>query len=367
MCIYVVVSIILLFLFIQEKKHNAFVFFIISWLIFFMLLAGHNGEFINNMDYKNYMYLFLGKSSMYGSLDVDNGYELEWPFYYFMKFLRLIFPQTNYAYVMAYATFISIPIFLLTSKMKDRTPLALVLLILLFGGYSFVFLLSIQRQMLAISFFIYAYYIYQYTNLKRKNLYILILCFLGLMSHSSSYLVLPLIMFVLFVKFMTKKTMYMCLIISFIMGIMFQHILQSYFSQFISLLSAFSVLDRTTYYTMEGVYDLNSQTFTSLFPYTLLGLITIWLYKKEELNTIASKSLIISIIWYNLFSSIPLFDRSIFFFVILGLTNGLPSLAVWGKGKIIYSVIILLFLYLNIKHVYSLGNYQMLPYPFIFS
>lgn len=94
----IVISAILFFLlFLVSNYKNKKRVSIIAYVIFAIILLATNGQFYN--DYPQYIDLYLGEPSMYGSLDINNGYELENPFAYWVLLIRHILPISSYTYI----------------------------------------------------------------------------------------------------------------------------------------------------------------------------------------------------------------------------------------------------------------------------
>ena len=90
--IILLVSIILFSFALVINKNNKKTLSIVSFVLFALILLLTNGQFETN-DYPQYINFYLGDSSMYGSLDVNGGYDLEWPYAEFVKIIRAIFPR----------------------------------------------------------------------------------------------------------------------------------------------------------------------------------------------------------------------------------------------------------------------------------
>ena len=93
MCIFFFFDIVLFILALNYNERNKRLFYWISALILLFLLGMHNGTGDPHgygYDYPHYLNFFRGKNDMYGSVDSPGTYELEWPYFYFCKFLRLI-------------------------------------------------------------------------------------------------------------------------------------------------------------------------------------------------------------------------------------------------------------------------------------
>lgn len=115
--IIIIVSLLLFILFLISNNKNKKRIEIISFILFASILLLTNGQFETN-DYPQYINFYLGDPSMYGTLDVKGGYDLEWPYAEFVKIIRAIFPRYAYIYVLCYGLVWLIPMYKLLNFRK---------------------------------------------------------------------------------------------------------------------------------------------------------------------------------------------------------------------------------------------------------
>ncbi len=364
MCIYLIVDVILLiFCWIYNCHKKGTLFF--SCFIFFCLMVAHNGQFNMMCDYTNYMNLFLGKASIYGNINTSSGYDLEMPFYYFLKFLR-IFPIIPFIYILAIGIMFCTPLFFLIKKESNNPPLSLFYLMVLNNASLYLFFFSAHRQMLATVFLLWAYIIYKYARSKYKNIITILFVLLGLFSHSSSYFVIPIALMLYFIKLPTKKYLYIIVAISLILGLFFRNLIAEHFSNFLILFGDNENVARSTHYLFDDVFgDQKTYEFTALPPMALLIIFFIYHYKKMELQQYTVKCWICAFILYLSLSSIPLINRAVLLFFLLGIVGGIPLSIRKLNVKKQFLVVSLLFLYIAYR-AYNRPEYILLPYKFFF-
>lgn len=90
-------------------------------------------------------------------------------------------------------------------------------------------------------------------------------------------------------------------------------------------------------------------------------------YSKEELKKYGTKLVVVAIIGYNLFNSVPLINRALMIFIILGLTLGIPQ-AINNKKKLKLTFVIVgaMLLYTTVKAYENGGeSNRLFPYPYV--
>ena len=365
MCIYLIIDIILYLLFIGSYKKDINYVFVICCMLIFFVMVGHNGIFYGMNDYTPYMNLFLGKNSMYGDLDVKDGYTLELPFYYFNKILR-IFPRLSIVYMWGIAITFCVPLFMIIKKESVNPAFSFLLLMLVKRTGVFFYFMTIHRQMLATTFFLWAYYIFEHTNIKYKKYYVLILLLLGLFSHSSSYFVLIIVLIVYFIKLpLSKKTLYTIVLSSLCIGLFIQNTIINNLTILFGMLNNNEEVYRSTHYLVSGDFnDAQSNSLFALLPMAFLVCAFIHSYTEEELNKKSVKCWLVAFIIYLNLATLFLIDRALLLFFLIGLAGAIPQYIYQYKIKRIFIFIMPIYLYLAYR-AYSNPDYGLLPYNFI--
>lgn len=364
MCIYLIVDIFFLILYWNYNYHKRGALFL-SCFILFCLMVSHNGRFNMMCDYTNYMNLFLGKESIYGNIDMTSGYDLEKPFYYFLKFLRT-FPVIPFTYIFGIGVMFCAPLFFLIRKESNNPPLSLFFLMVLNNASIYLFFFSAHRQMLATVFLLWAYVIYKYTRFKYKNIIAVLFVLFGLFSHSSSYFIIPVALLLYYIKLPSKKYLYTIVAISLILGLFFRTVIAKHFSSFLILFGDNENVARSTHYLLEDVFgDQKTYEFTALPPMAMLIMFFIYHYNKMELQQYTVKCWICAFILYLSLSSIPLINRGVLLLFLLGIVGGIPLSIRNLNVKRQFLAVSLLFLYIAFR-AYSRPEYILLPYKFFF-
>ncbi|MDO5482758.1 MAG: EpsG family protein [Bacteroidaceae bacterium] len=336
----------------------------------FLITGFHNGygdRYGYGYDFPEYMHYFQGKSSIYGYLD---HYDLELPYYYFCKLLGFL-GKSDFVYIFGCALFFGIPFVLFVKKYSNNYPVSFFLLFTILNTSIFLTFLAAHRQMIATTMFMWGIYFYynfkiKGVNWKSKLKSSLICCFIiiALLAHSSSYFVLPFIIIVYCINIDDIKAQYL-LWGSFFIGLLLVPELQVIFSEFIIKLSVFDVLDRTTHYTTENIYEYNEVGIFNLLPLTLLVSLAVFYSKKEEIKTFHTKSMIFAAVMRNLFFTIPLINRGLFLFILVGITGFIPPSIKHSKCyKVLFFMLMILFLYLAYRN-YTSKSFRLNPFNFI--
>lgn len=367
MCIYLLIDLLLLYLFYIYRTKNGSIICNFSCLLLFLLLSCHNGIFDLELDYTNYMNLFLGKSSMYGNIDMKNGFDLEMPFYYLDHLLR-IFPREPYVYIISIAVIFCFPLFLVVKRQSNNPALSILLLLVLNNTMIFTFFFSIHRQMMAVVYFLWAYICYlSEIKRRRKIILIILFCSLGLLSHSSSYFVLPIALALFFIRMPSKKYLYGIILFALFAGITSSTYIKEQMTNFMFFLGDSEEIQRSTYYLTSGIYDDQVlHLITSLPPMACLILLFVYCYSEEELQSYSVKCWIAAFVIFLSLSSIPLINRALLLFFLIGLSGAIPKNIEKKSVKNIFFMALVLLVYIAFRS-YSQPHYLMLPYNFIWS
>lgn len=367
----IIISIILFMLFfLMSNRKNRTLFTSLSITLFAGILLLTNGQFEYN-DYPEYLKLFIGhQGSVYGDLDVENGYELEKPYAYFNYIVRFFLPRMAYSYILCYGLMWILPIRSLLKKGSYCVPLSLFLICSFLNCSQLLFIITAQRQMIANVAILWAYYIFQYTNYKKKKKVILIVTLLtiALLSHSSSYFVIPLLPILYIIKFPPKKYIIVIMLLSLFFGPTVQNFFRPIFYGLMIQLGSGDEIARSTTYYINDIYEAGTGNINSLLPSTAVGIVLVYFYSKEELKSYGAKLISFSVIAYNLFNSVPLINRALMIFFVLGMILGIPN---YSKNTRLFKLSLVfvgsMLIYTAIKYGYLNGgeNNRLFPYPYI--
>lgn len=375
MCIFFFFDIVLFFLALNYNERNKRLFYWISALILLFLLGMHNGTGDPRgygYDYPHYLNFFRGIMDMYGSVDSPETYELNWPYFYFCKFLRF-FGKADFIYIVAYCLFVNIPFLIFVKKYSKNASLSILWLFILQSTELHLFVNSVHRQMIAHSFFMIAMFLFlkyqtkdnQWYKEKSKILLLLLLLGIAILGHSSSYFVIVLLAGIYMSPVFRKKTQLKIIGISMILGVFFSKFFLGYFSNFMFFLKDVDELGNSTRYLVNDIYETQDANLFYLLPQTLMTLAVIYYSNNDELKSIFVKSLFWATIIFNIFFSVPLISRSLTTLWVIAISGCIPiAFRNNSRGKIVMIVIVLLQLYIAYRH-YELPSFRMLPFKFI--
>ena len=365
----IILTSILLFLFaLVINKNNTKTLSIVSFALFALILLLTNGQFETN-DYPQYLNFYLGDPSMYGTLDVKGGYDLEWPYAEFVKIIRAVFPRYAYIYILCYGLMWLIPMYKLLSKGSNNIPLSLFFICTVLNNSQLLFIITAQRQMIATVSVMWAYYFLAYSSFKRKKIIAALLMLLAVFAHSSSYFVIPLLALLYFIKFPSKKITYIIVAVSFIIGPLVQSYMGPLFSGLVISFGSTDEIERSTHYFIDNVYEFGGAQYVGILPTTLIALLFTYLYDKKMLQSYGSKCLLFAVTFYNLFNSVPLLGRSLNALFLLGVILGVPYIVSRQQRSIFRAVMCVVaagLMYTTVRN-YNLGTDTngVFPYPYV--
>lgn len=374
MCIFFIFDIILfimVFLY-NDKQRNLYLW--MSAAILFTLLGLHNGSGDPHgygYDYPHYLNFFLGINDMYGNVDSPNTYTLEWPYYYFCKFLR-IFGNHDYVYTMGYCLFVNIPFLMFVKKYSKLVPLSILWLFIIQNTDTHLFINSVHRQMIAHSFFMVAMWFLLSIDFKvdwhhnKMKLIAVALCLtIAVLGHSSSYFVIVMLLAVYFMPSLKKKTQIIFVLASMIIGLFLFDKFFSYLNGLMFLLGDVEEISRTTHYLVDDVYDSGKASFNALLPQTLMTIGVIYFSDEKERKTVFTKCLFLATVLVNLFFTVPMISRSLTTLWIMAIAGCIPNAFKNNtKAKVVLAVILVIQLYTAYR-AYSSPSFRMLPFKFI--
>lgn len=375
MCIFFFFDIVLFILALNYNERNKRLFYWISALILLFLLGMHNGTGDPHgygYDYPHYLNFFRGKNDMYGSVDSPSTYELEWPYFYFCKFLRLI-GNYDFIYIIGLCLIVNVPFLLYVKKYSNNASLSILWLFLIQNTQTHLFINTAHRQMVAHAFFmmgIFAIMSFYEKNEKwfldiKKDILIAFCLIIAVLGHSSSYFVIVALLVCYFLPQISKKKQIFVVFASMIVGVFMYKVFLSYFTNLMFLLRDVEEISRSTHYLVDDVYGTANSSINALLPQTLMTIGVIYSCTEIELKSIFVKCLFLATISVNIFYSVPLISRSFTTLWILAITGCIPiAFRNTTKGKVILSIIVLAQLYTAYK-AYASPSFRLLPFKFI--
>ena len=356
-----------LFLWLSPRNKGTFLFVIGAFITFFVLAFRSRDIGGDTFAYCDY---FNGTGSYYGNVDYSEQ-TTEIGYYLLNKFLR-IFGDNDFIIIFGTSVVTLLPFYYLIYKNNKENRL-----LSLFMYFSMWFLLTNSqtalRQCCAIGFMLVAYIIYETGKLKAVVKYGLILFFvaLSLLSHTTMYIVFPILIAIHFMK-LSRNGAILALIISLVVTILSQNLVGDVLS-FLSLLAASSIdsaeITRYLNYDIENESVLNY----TLFLYVL---VIVLLSSEDECKKFSLKCLVVGQCMFIFSSAFALSYRlalGLFFF---GATYTPRNFTIKNKNAIamLFNLILIFcivktcytdfYKYVNYKTMIS-DTARMLPYSFI--
>lgn len=375
MCIFFIFDIILFIFALCYRDNNRKVLFCLSAAILLFLLGMHNGSGDPHgygYDYPHYLNFFKGKMDMYGSVDSPNTYSLEWPYFYFCKFLRLI-GNYDFIYIIGLCLLVNVPFLFFVKKYSKNAPLSILWIFIMQNTLIHLYVNAAHRQMVAHSFFMVGIYLILsyydkdkkwYLNI-RKDILIAVLFIIAVIGHSSSYFVIVALACVCIMPKISKKVQMIIVFASMIIGAYLYQTFLGYFTNLMFQLGDVEEISRSTHYLVDDVFDTTNASINALLPQTIMTLGIIYYSTEEELKSFFTKCLFVATICVNIFFSVPLISRSFTTLWILAITGCIPiAFRKNPYGRIVMVLIVLVQLYTAYK-AYSSPTFRLLPFKLI--
>lgn len=374
MCIYLYFDIILFAMVLLYNNRNAKQLFIVSAFILITLLGLHDGTgdpYGYGYDYPDYLKFFNGDRSGYGSVDSPQTYELEWPYFYFCKILR-IFGNWDFVYIISLCLLVQIPFLIMVKRYSSNAPLSILWIFLIQNTNIHLFVNTAHRQMVAHAFFMIALLLFltidrslPWKAYKSKYIIIIACLVIAVLGHSSSYFVLPIMIALILLPEISKRTQFIIVSVSFIVGVFLYETFLNQFTQLMFLLGNIEEIQRSTHYLVDDVYDTQNASLNALLPQTLMTLSVVYFSNKEEVNSIFTKCLVWATVLVNIFFSVPLISRSLTTFWIIAIAGCVPiAFKNDKKARLVITAIMMMQIYLAYK-AYIQPSFRMLPFHFI--
>ena len=147
-------------------------------------------------------------------------------------------------------------------------------------------------------------------------------------------------------------------------------LLSSFLSQllantFLAYFGDVGSIDRITHYIADETYGMDSGfNLLNYAPLTIIAFIMVFYIDVTPKNSFFVKAFVLGIVLYNLLGNIPLVNRAVCFFFILGAIGAVPKINT-QKRFLVMSALILYFLWRNNIHYMAEPHSAFLPYHFI--
>ena len=374
MCIYLYCEIILFIFALLLNNRNEKQLFVVSVIVLLVLLGLHDGTGDPHgygYDYPEYLSFFKGLPSMYGSVDSPHTYELEWPYYYYCKLLRII-GDSDFIYILTTCLVINVPFVIMVRKYSRNAPLSILWLFVIQATLVHRIVNTAHRQMIAHTFFMIALLLFlsidkslHWKNNKKTYGAIIGCLIVAILGHSSSYFILPVLIALILLPQISKRNQIIVVSTSFIVGVFFYEVFLNQFTQLMFLLGDIEEIQRSTHYLVDDVYDTNKVSLNALLPQTIMTLSVVYFSNKEELNTIFTKCLVWATVLVNIFFSVPLISRSLTTLWIIAIAGCIPIAFKNNRNaRLVMIIVIVLQIFLAYRQ-YIHPSFRMLPFTFI--
>ena len=348
MCIYDVWAIILFVVRYFQKQHPKVKVTFWVAVVFLMFLMLFRSDDVGP-DMCTYIRSYMGTGWGYGDVKEQQPVIFAW-----MNLLKLIFPKEPFVFVFFSTLLYTLPV-IWAIKLYSKDKIGSLLAIMLFPGLWLVYIVTV-RQAMAQGFILFAIIFYF-----QKYQYWKILCpiFIGLalFCHSTSYLILPLILGVYFLN-VNRKIMIRIVIASlFLTNIVSQYL----GGMFLEVFGGMSEMERLTDYIGVDRYSNGIERLQVYLPMSFMCCYILFLNRKENECSFFEKALFAGVILYNLLGGIDdhLTSRFCNFFYLLAAIGALPS----QKTK--YPVMTFLFLAYIIRAYRSYQTFDVMAFKWI--
>lgn len=312
MCVYDIWAIVLFIIRWFQNKNidsNKIFGFAVIFLLFLMC-------FRSNMvgpDLPSYVRLYLGTGSAYEEVVEDQPVLMAW-----IDLLRIL-PTHPFVFVFFTTILTMFPV-ILGIKLYSKDRIGSLLAFMIVPGIWMVYLVTI-RQALS-QFFLLMGLIFVLKKYKHWKIVSIICVLFALFSHSTSYLIIPLLLIVYFVR-IKRKWMIISIFISLFFTNIFSDVLGSLFYKYAVNFSEMSRL--VTYFDIAG-YDNAIGRLRAYLPMSILCCWCLYCNRDKEVDFFEN-SFFIGVILYNLLGGIDghLIDRFCNFFYLLGIIGALPK------------------------------------------
>ena len=367
--IYVCLIILLFCLFIIERNNNnKKVTFWVSTLLVVGLFA-LRGDNVGGDTLEYCKYFEGADSSTYGSLKNNN--DIEIGFREICRFLQLI-STSRFWFIFSTSLISLIPFVCIVRKYSNSPCLSYFYVICSNFCIMVVCIETHIRQNLATAFIMFALYLFLNQKITKKRLIIIVsLMICGILTHTSIYLILPLII-ILYLIPLSRKVAISVIVFSCVVTVLFTKEFSQYFMAIMTLLTPYETFDNITRYLESDKYGLSGQVgiITHFLPVAFWAIVNIYYATEEEIKNIFMKCLVFGTAFTIMASSFGMSFRMFYALQLLGIC--FVPLAIISNKKAMYLNFLpmLYLLYRILVGVMDPENYNSdshyLPYTFIF-
>lgn len=357
--------VVLVLIYRPNKSKVALLSFFLLYLIY-GLHDGHGDQFGLGYDFPHYLDFFQGGSYMYGSVDDLANYDLELPYFYFCKFLTL-FGRTDFVYIFGTALVYGLPFVYLCWKRSSNPPLSVLMLFTILNTFTYLFFLAAHRQMVANTLIFLSYIIYMESNVKWKTYISIILLAIAVWAHSSSVLLVPILLVLFLSKFEYSRKTAMCAIgVTLFIGLFMSSMFGSVISNLAQLLNTYEIAERSTTHIINADdLSASASSFLTLIPFSIVSAFMLYYSDDNERNSFFGKCMLLACVLINLLSFVPLINRIITTLVLFGIAGGIPAAIHTNKNCRLAMMGVMMVLMIMAYRQYNSPTFRLLPFNFI--
>lgn len=372
--IYIIYILFFTFLLLKEKGNTNFElrkrrFYIGSF--FFLALFAFRGENVGGDTYEYCRYFMGEHSSTYGVLGENENIEIG--FQWFCMLMNRI-SNTPFFFIFTSSILTLLPFVLLVRKYSSMPNLSYFYILC---SNFMLYVVNIEthvRQNISGAFIMMALLLYLQNGISRHKKYSLvaIVSFLALaiLSHSSSYILLPLLIVIMFLPFKRKYSIAI-IAISVVVSVFFVDAVTDLFLGLNFMLNPYEELANITRYIESEQYGTSNTILriTHSLPLAFWAGYNVYKADDEENNNIFIKCLVVGTAISIACGSFGMVFRMVFLYQLLGCVY-IPKEIARNKNALFVNLIPYLYLFYRIVvMVASASNYNtdshILPYMFI--
>lgn len=324
----------------KERILDVYCFAILAVIVF--LFIATRSESVGT-DTTNYVAFFKDPAFFYNGEKTDILFEL------YGRILRGLIGsgKEGFIFISALLSFIG-PIFLILKTSKQRTYSLLLFMIMGTSSIFFFLYLSMIRQCIAITYFLFAvYYLFQHRGSQNiKILSFIVLYTAAVLTHATALFALPFILWVYTCPIINKKV--------WIVTFFTTYILAALNISFVSTILdyAFSILETEHYSAYANVHfgmiRFKGWFNMDLLPYNVLAILLLYACSEKQIRNYIHQFALFSVALNNLFFDNLMWSRLIMYFSLFMIIS-IPNIISEKEKLVRYSALIFILVYYSYK------------------
>lgn len=303
---YIVIVVILLVLFYLYWKTPKEKYIRLS-CIFVLFFIGARARVVGG-DTIDYVRYFVGEFSIYSYYE-----HVEQLFRQYNKIMGIVLFHNEVLYLFAHTFICLLPVYKLAKKESNSIPFSCLLFFIC--GY-YIHYMSALRQVLGLSILIWGM-IYVIEKRKYKWVFFVLTGIVGWSFHSSVFIAFWGFILCYFLTIMRKKIYYIGIVLTALIGVVFKSF---NIGDFFALLAMnhISEMKRMNEYLTWGLVDTDLGMFT-LLSSAIVSIFVVYLMDRQRVNSWVLKLYWIGIMVNNIFYTVPMINRVILPFSVMGI------------------------------------------------